>query len=364
MNDVEPHHEVLAGLVERVPYHNPENGFCVLRIKAHGHRDLVTMVGHAAVISAGEWLTASGEWSNDRTHGLQFRARFLKTSAPSSIEGIERYLGSGMIRGIGPINARRMVKMFGKDVFDIIEAEPQRLREVEGIGPKRAAKIIAAWADQKVIREIMVFLHEHGVGTARAVRIFKTYGTDAVQVMSENPFRLARDIRGIGFRTADLIAEKLGIEKTAIRVRAGISFALTEAMGDGHCGLPDEELVALAQKLLEVDAGLIDAAIDLELAEGTVTRDEVGKTACVFLSGLYHAEKGIADRLRRLMTGALPWPEIDDDKALPWIERQTGLSLAESSRMRSGLRCARRHWSSPAAPASARRRSWTPSCAS
>ena len=323
--------EVLAGLVERVTFHNPENGFCVLRLKARGHRDLVTTVGHAATISAGEWVTASGEWTNDRTHGQQFRARFLKTSAPSSIEGIEKYLGSGMIRGIGPVYARRMVRVFGKDVFDIIEASPERLREVEGIGPMRAAKITSAWADQKVIREIMVFLHAHGVGTARAVRIFKTYGTDAVQVMSENPYRLARDIRGIGFRTADLIAEKLGIEKTAmIRVRAGISYALTEAMGDGHCGLPVEELVALAEKLLEVPEELIGTAVDLELAEGSVTADSVGDTPCVFLSGLYHAEKGIADRLRRLLSGRVPWPEIDADKALPWIEGRTGLTLAAS----------------------------------
>ena len=257
------------------------------------------------MISAGEWVTASGEWTNDRTHGQQFRARFLKTSAPSSIEGIEKYLGSGMIRGIGPVYAKRMVRQFGKDVFDIIEANPERLREVEGIGPMRAAKITAAWADQKVIREIMVFLHEHGVGTARAVRIFKTYGADAVQVMSENPYRLARDIRGIGFRTADVIAEKLGIEKTAmIRVRAGISYALTEAMGDGHCGLPVEELMALAEKLLEVPEALIGTAVELELAEGTVTADSVGETPCVFLSGLYHAEKAIADRLRRLLSGA------------------------------------------------------------
>lgn len=215
-----PQTEVLAGLVERVTFHNAENGFCVLRVKARGHRDLITTVGHAAMISAGEWVTASGVWINDRTHGMQFKAQFLRTSAPSSIDGIEKYLGSGMIRGIGPVYAKRMVKMFGKDVFDIIEAAPERLREVEGIGPKRADKITAGWADQKVIREIMVFLHEHGVGTARAVRIFKTYGTDAVQVMSENPYRLAKDIRGIGFRTADMIAEKLGIEKTAmIRVR-------------------------------------------------------------------------------------------------------------------------------------------------
>jgi exodeoxyribonuclease V alpha subunit len=161
--------EVLAGLVERVTFHSQESGFCVLRLKARGHRDLITTVGHAAMISAGEWVTASGVWINDRTHGLQFKAQFLRTSAPSSIEGIEKYLGSGMIRGIGPVYAKRLVKMFGKDVFDIIEATPERLREVDGIGPKRADKITAGWADQKVIREIMVFLHQHGVGTARNV---------------------------------------------------------------------------------------------------------------------------------------------------------------------------------------------------
>ncbi len=323
--------EVISGLVERVTFHNLETGFCVLRIKARGHRDLVTTIGHAAMISAGEWVTASGDWINDRTHGLQFRARFLKTSAPTSLDGIEKYLGSGMIRGIGPVYAKRMVKMFGKDVFDLIEVEPERLREVEGIGPKRADKITSAWADQKVIREIMVFLHSHGVGTARAVRIFKTYGVDAVQVMSENPYRLARDIRGIGFRTADLIAEKLGIEKTAmIRVRAGISYALTEAMGNGHCGLPLEELIPLSVKLLEVPGELIQTAIELEITDGVVTADSVAETPCVFLSGLYHAEKGVADRFHHLISGPLPWPEIDADKALPWIEKKTGLALAQS----------------------------------
>ena len=199
-------HEVLAGLVERVTYHNAENGFCVLRAKARGHRDLVTVVGHAAAISAGEWVTATGEWVNDRTHGQQFKARFLKTSAPSSIDGIEKYLSSGMIRGIGPVYAKKMVKAFGEKVFDVIEAEPDRLREVTGIGAVRAKRITDAWAEQKVVQEIMVFLHSNGVGTARAVRIFKTYGADAVQVMTENPYRLARDIRGIGFKSADSIA--------------------------------------------------------------------------------------------------------------------------------------------------------------
>jgi exodeoxyribonuclease V alpha subunit len=323
--------EVLAGLVERVTYHNAENGFCVLRAKARGHREIVTVVGHAATIAAGEWITASGEWVNDRTHGQQFKARFLRTSPPTSADGIEKYLSSGMIRGVGTVYAKKLVRAFGEKVFDVIEATPDRLREVDGIGPVRAASILAAWAEQKAVREIMIFLHSHGVGTARAVRIFKTYGADAIQVMTENPYRLARDIRGIGFKTADAIAMKLGIEKTAmVRVRAGISYALTEAMGEGHCGLPTEQLMPLAEKLLEVPQELIRTALDLELREGTVIPDSVGETPCVFLAGLHRAERTIAERLMRLTNGTLPWPWIDPEKALPWVAKHIGLALAES----------------------------------
>ncbi len=323
--------EVLAGLVERVTYHNAENGFCVLRIKARGHRDLITVIGHSATISAGEWITVTGNWNNDRTHGLQFRAAFLKASAPTSAEGIEKYLGSGMIRGIGPVYAKKLVKAFSDKVFDVIENEPDRLRDVAGIGPVRADRITVAWAEQKVVREIMVFLHSHGVGTARAVRIYKTYGNDAIQIMSENPYRLAKDIRGIGFKTADQIAIKLGIEKDAmIRIRAGISYALSEAMGEGHCGLPTDELIPLAVELLEVDNSLVQVALDMELTEGSVIADHVNDTPCVFLSGLHKAERVIGERLLILMNGKLPWPWIDPDKALPWIEQKTGLSLAES----------------------------------
>jgi exodeoxyribonuclease V alpha subunit len=331
LSSVEPDREVLAGTLERVTFHNAESGFCVLRVKARGHRDLVTIVGHAATISAGEWITASGEWVNDRNHGQQFKARFMRTSAPSSVDGIEKYLSSGMIRGIGPVYAKKMVKAFGANVFDIIEAEPDRLREIDGIGAVRARRITAAWAEQKIVREIMVFLHSHGVGTARAVRIYRTYGADAVQVMTENPYRLARDIRGIGFKTADAIAIRLGIEKTAmIRVRAGISYALTEAMDDGHCGLPVEALEPLAGELLQVPRELVLTALDLELAEGSVIADTVNATACVFLGGLYRAEQVIAARLGRLADGPLPWPAIDPEKALPWIGRKTGLALADS----------------------------------
>src|SRR5271166_5760386 len=328
--------EVLAGLVEPVTFHNAENGFCVLRAKARGHRDLVTVVGHAAIISAGEWITASGEWINDRAHGQQFRARFLKTSAPSSIDGIEKYLGylgSGMIRGIGPVYAKKMVKAFREKVFDVIEAEPGRLREVTGIGAVRAKRITDAWAEQKIVREIMVFLHSNGIGTARAVRIFKTYGADAVHVMTENPYRLARDIRGIGFKSADAIAMKLGIEKTAmIRLRAGISYALTEAMDEGHCGLPTDQLIPLAENLLEAPKELILTALELERSDGAVIADKVGEVACTFLASLYRAEQVIADRLIRIVNGRLPWAWIDEEKALPWIEKRSSLQLADSQR--------------------------------
>ena len=185
------------------------------------------------------------------------------------------------------------MRAFGERVFDVIEEEPGRLREVDGIGPVRAKRITEAWAEQKVVREIMVFLHSHGVGTARAVRIFKTYGVDAVQVMTENPYRLARDIRGIGFKTADAIAMRLGIEKTAmIRVRAGIAYALSEAMDDGHCGLPEEKLVPMAAELLEAPEDLVRTARDLELADGTVVAAAVAGTPCLFLAGLSPGRTG------------------------------------------------------------------------
>jgi exodeoxyribonuclease V alpha subunit len=198
----------------------------------------------------------------------------------------------------------------------------------------RAARIIAGWTEQKVIREIMLFLHSNGVGTSRAVRIYKTYGADAVQLISENPYRLARDIRGIGFRTADQIAAKLGIEKTAlIRVRAGISFALAEAMDDGHCGLPADELILLAQKLLEVPPDLVETALGLELQDGTVVADDLDGRRCIFLGALYRAEREIAEKLQALASKTPPWPSIEADKAIPWVETRTKLRLAESQKL-------------------------------
>jgi exodeoxyribonuclease V alpha subunit len=331
--DASPPKETLVGSVERVTFHNDDNGFAVLKVKARGKRDLVPVVGHVASISAGEYIHAVGVWITDRSHGLQFKADFLKTTPPTTAEGIEKYLGSGMVRGIGPKLAERIVAAFGETTFEVIEANPEKLREVSGIGEFRAGKIAAGWAEQKAIRDIMVFLHSNGVGTSRAVRIFKTYGHDAIQVMTEDPYRLARDIRGIGFRTADAIAMKLGMTREAPqRVRAGISFALQEATDEGHCGLPVEDLIKLATTLLEVDPAIIRTALTHELSGGEVVADTIGDRPCVFLRGLYLAERGIAERLLALAKGSPSWPAIDVDKAIPWVEKKTGKTLAASQR--------------------------------
>jgi exodeoxyribonuclease V alpha subunit len=332
-NGVQAPTETLSGVLERVTYHNAENGFCVLRVKARGQRDLVVVTGHAAAITAGEFISATGAWVNDREHGLQFKATHITTTQPTTLDGIEKYLGSGMIRGIGPTYARALVRAFGEAVFDLIEQQPERLREVTGIGDKRAARIVAGWADQKAIREIMLFLHAQGVGTSRAVRIFKTYGQEAIALITENPYRLSRDIRGIGFRTADQVAAKLGIEKEAtIRLRAGLSFGLSEATSDGHCGLPVADLLKSTAELIEVRAELIETALDLELQDGELIADTVAGAPCVFLAGLYRSEQVIAERLRLLSSGRPSWPLIDLDRAIPWVESRTKVTLAPSQR--------------------------------
>ena len=323
--------EVVVGTVERVTFHNSETGFCVLRVKARGRRDLTTVVGRAAAVAPGESIQAAGKWVNDRAHGVQFQADFLQAAPPASAEGIEKYLASGLMRGIGPVYARKLIQAFGDAVFDVIENEPERLRKVPGIGAGRAKQIIEGWHEQRAIRDIMVFLHEHGVGTARAVRIYRLYGADAIRLITENPYRLARDVRGIGFVTADGIAQRFGIGRDSLlRVRAGLSHVLSEAMGEGHCGLPRAELIEAAAKLLEVEALLVEQALAEEVRETTLVESTLNGEPALFLGWLFHSERNIAERLVSLSRGACPWGAIDADLALPWMERKTGIALAES----------------------------------
>lgn len=326
--------EKLSGLIERVTFHSELNGFCVIRLKVKGEQDLVTVLGHAPSVTPGEYASASGVWVMDREYGRQFKAQFLKIYAPSTAKGIEKYLGSGMVKGIGPFCAKTLVKAFGTDVFDVIEKEPERLRGLKGIGPKRIEKITKGWADQKVIREIMVFLHGHGVSTSKSVRIYKTYGQDAVKMVQENPYRLAKDIRGIGFKSADTIARNIGISPTSpIRARAGVAYALGEASGDqGHCCLPRETLIKQAVELLDIHADVINDAIEHELKTGELTRADVPQDDCIFLTPLFVAEKNIARNLGSLMRLRHPWPVIDPEKAVPWAEKKLGIKLAPSQK--------------------------------
>ena len=321
--------ENIAGTVERVTYYNDESGFSVLRVKVKGHKDLVTITGSSTPISPGEYVQSKGEWYNDRNHGLQFKAEFLKAVPPNTLEGIKKYLGSGMIKGIGPFFADRLVDKFGEDVFDIIEQRPSRLFDVPGIGKVRAQRIAVNWHEQKVVREIMVFLQSHGVSTSRSHRIYKTYGDDAIKLVSENPYRLASDIRGIGFISADAIARNLGIENNSlIRARAGVNHVLFEATSEGHTGLPYDELVIKAKELLGIPDEVVNTAIDSEIASQALVKSNIESISdnMLFLASYYHYEKNIAYMLKNLSNG--DWQNIDSDKAIAWVQEKNDIVLA------------------------------------
>jgi len=338
------HLDNLTGSVERVTFHSEESGFAVLRVKVRGHRDLVTVVGSLPEVRAGEWLEANGFWAVDAKHGQQFKAEVLKTVRPDTVEGIERYLGSGLIKGIGPVLAGRLVKAFGQRVFDIIDADPHNLTYVKGIGKTRQKMITEVWAEQKAIREIMVFLHGHKVSTRRAFRIFKAYGNEAIEKVLQDPYRLARDIQGIGFKTADVIAESLGIGRQSdLRARAGVEHTLQELTGEGHCGYGREELVAMAVKLLEIPDEIIRTAVEYLLQEDRIvprTLDsDAGGQPAIFLAGLDRAEKNLAENLMARQAGKHPCPKIDLEKAIAWVEGKTGLQLAAQQRQAVELAC-------------------------
>ena len=321
----------VSGLVERVTFHNEETGFAVLRVKVKAKRDLLTVVGSVASISAGEWIVAQGRWIHEREHGLQLRADFIKCSPPSSREGIEKYLGSGMIKGIGPVYAKKLVDKFGEQIFTIIEQYSVRLEEVEGVGPGRRKKIKEAWAQQKVIREIMVFLHSHGLSTSRAVRIYKTYGEEAIERIRANPYTLAKDIHGIGFKSADAVAQKMGIPlDSIIRARAGVVYSLAEATGEGHCALPKEILLGTAKEILQVEKSIVAEALERMLLDGEVVHEDIAEWDLIYLPALRWSEEGIASLLVKVAGQKSTYPPFDSEKAIQWVQQKTGKELALS----------------------------------
>lgn len=336
----------LEGVLERIVFANEENAWSVVRLAVPGRRDPVTAVGNLLGVQPGENLRLTGAWIQDPKYGRQFKVSSYATVAPATRTGIEKYLSSGLIRGIGKGLAGRLVEAFGLETLDVIENRPERLREVEGIGPQRSAAIQRAWVEQRDIKDVMVFLQSHGVSTHFAIKVYKAYGAQAVHVVRDNPYRLAIDVHGIGFKTADAIATSLGISPTAPqRIEAGTLHLLGEAADRGNVLLPRRELREEAAKLLGAEDRRVDQAIDALAESGQVMVEPLPAApddpaeAAIFLKPLHTAEAGIAARIRALLVQP-PLPlEIDLDRALEWFEKQERIALAPGQRqaIRSGL---------------------------
>ena len=310
----------IEGSVERVTFKNDETGFCVLQIKTKGQAQLTTVVGFSPHIVPGEWVQAKGRWTVDRQYGKQFQAEQLTSSPPDSLKGIEKFLASGLIKGIGPVYASKLVGALGKDVFDVIENQSALLEKVEGIGRVRRLRIKEGWNATKTIRAIMTFLLSHGVGTSRAFRIFKAYGDLAIQTVRSDPYCLARDIKGIGFKVADQIASQLNISKTStLRAKAGIEYVLEELTRQGHCAFPQAALIQQTAQLLEVPEELVSKALEISVQEKRLVCERLSNLEdLVFLASLRTAEVELAKALQSLSAAAHPTPGVDVSKAIAW----------------------------------------------
>lgn len=336
--------ETITGTIERVTFHNPENGFAVLRVVVRGRRDLITVVGSLPAVTSGEHLEATGTWTVDAEHGPQFRAEQIRTSHPSSPEGIEKYLASGAIRSVGPQLAARIVAMFKEQTLEIFDKHSDMLNHVRGIGQKRLQRIRTSWREQQEVRRIMLFLQEYGLGSGgRAVRIYRTYGEEAMSVIKANPYQLADDVRGIGFKTADELAGRLGIQRdTPERIRAGVRYTLQQLTQEGHCGYPARGVAAKAAELLEVAESLVEQAIGVEVAEKNLILETQSDEPWLFLPALHASEVGVAQAVRRLAAGEHPLPRIDVAAALVWVQQRLGIQLSESQQEAIRVICARK----------------------
>ncbi|GII96763.1 SF1B family DNA helicase RecD2 [Sinosporangium siamense] len=329
----------LSAVLERITYANEETGYTIARVATErSGNELVTVVGPLLGAQVGESLRLTGRWITHQRYGRQFEVWSYATVLPATVTGIQRYLGSGLIKGIGPKMAERITEHFGADTLRVIEEEPKRLVEVPGLGPKRTKMIAAAWEEQKIIKEVMIFLQGVGVTTSIAVRIFKQYGENSIGVVRSEPYRLAADVWGIGFKTADTIAQAVGIpHDSPERVKAGIRHTLSEAADDGHCYLPVPNLVSDAVKILEVDPALVSACLEELAAEEGVVREEIpvaeGTVPAVYLVPFHRAERSLASALLDLLdtrADRLPsFAGVDWDKAMAWLRERTGADLAD-----------------------------------
>ena len=328
----------LHGQIERITYTNEENGFTIAKVKVYGQRDLVCVVGNLMAPMPGEIIKMRGEWTNHPKYGEQFKIVHYKTAVPASVYGIQKYLGSGLIKGIGPVMAKRIVEVFAKETFDIIENEIERLIEVDGIGKKRIEMIQNAWEEQKEIREVMVFLQSHGVSSGYATKIFKQYGNRSIEVVKENPYRLATDIFGIGFVTADNIAEKLGFSRDSeLRAEAGILYVLHQVSDEGHVYYPYDPLINKCQEILQVENDVIVKALSTIALEKRIIIEDLNEkiedfrenNKAVYLAKFHICETSIAIRLKALSNARKSIRKIDGKKAIEWVQKQLSMTLAE-----------------------------------
>ena len=326
--------ERLRCAVERITYRNEENGYTVLRCRAKGFQDLVTVVGSMPETHVGSVLQLEGEWRLDAKYGRQFSVSAFEETMPATAYGIEKYLGSGLVKGIGPKFAHRIVRAFGAETLDIIEETPERLLEVPGIGQVRVDRIRKSWAEQKEIRNIMLFLQGHDVSTGHATKIYKTYGADSIRVVQENPYRLADDIWGIGFRTADTIARRMGFEPDRPeRLRSGLLYTLNRLADEGHCFATGHQLLQAGQELLEVEAGPLETVLrgmtdSQDLITEEYSADNGARETAIYLPPYYHAEAGTAKRLKELLR-ALPSVTVRQEGLEERVQRRTGMQYDE-----------------------------------
>lgn len=320
--------ETLEGTVDRIVFESADTGFFVARLERPGRPGVATIVGNAIAISPGESVRLHGRWIEDARFGRQFQIHRYEVVLPTTVQGIAAYLGSGLIHGVGPKMAERIVQRFGLETLQVIEQSPSRLKEVEGIGPKRIARIHEAWKRQQAVQHIMVFLQGHGIGIKQAIRIYKHYGDKAVAVIRADPYRLAGDIAGVAFKTADAVARSVGIaEDDPRRIAAAVAFVLGQAGVEGHCFLPAPELLSRTSTLLGLPVETVEAAAALAAGAGIVREGEG-----VYLEAMQAAEASVAGALERLLTAPPPLVSIDVARAIPWIEQTTGVALAEQQR--------------------------------
>jgi len=331
----------VTGQIERITYTNPENGYTIAQVKVRGEKRVLSVVGTLIDPMPGEMVELQGHWKIHPKYGEQFEVEEYRTTVPATIHGIKKYLGSGLIKGIGPVMAGRIVAQFGKKTLDIIENDIKKLSEIGGIGTKRIEMIQAAWEEQKEIRTVMMFLQSHQVSTGYATKIFKQYGDRSITVVTENPFQMATDIFGFGFITADKIAANIGFSKDSpLRIRAGILYVLNELSSDGHVYFPFSELIEKCTEILEVDGRLVGDALIQAAAEKQIVieteEDDLSKShdneRAVYLARYHFCETGISYMLKRLMATPKAIPEVDAEKAVKWVQEQLDFELADNQK--------------------------------